>query len=105
MSFRRCYSLSIRISLLYECKNAIDYEYYTVYSYLNWKLIICLWKFKLETFKKFALKVCLNFEVVCIDLKFGSNEFHERIVDGKNDLENVSKRHLGTLYCKEFLRL
>jgi hypothetical protein len=39
-----------------------------------------------------------------IDLQFGSNEFHERIVDGKNDLENVSKRHLGTLYCKEFLR-
>jgi hypothetical protein len=54
---------------------------------------------------KFALKVCLSFEVVCIDLKFGSSEFHERIVDGKNDLENVSKRHLGTLYCKEFLRL
>jgi hypothetical protein len=27
------------------------------------------------------------------------------IVDGKNDLENISKRHLGTLYCKEFLRL
>jgi hypothetical protein len=49
---------------------------------------------------KFAFKVCLNFEVVCIDLEFGSNEFHERIVDGKNDLENVSKRHLGTLYCK-----
>jgi hypothetical protein len=44
-------------------------------------------------------------EVVCIDLKFGSNEFHERIVDGKNNLENVSKRHLGTLYCKEFIRL
>jgi hypothetical protein len=40
--------------------------------------------------------------------KFASKEylyeFHERIVDGKNDLENVSKRHLGTLYCKEFLR-
>jgi hypothetical protein len=49
--------------------------------------------------------VCLNFEVVCIDLKFGSNEFHERVEDGKNDLENVSKRHLGTQYCKEFLRL
>jgi hypothetical protein len=42
------------------------------------------------------------FEVVCIDLKFGSNEFHERIVDGKNDSENVSKRHLGILFCKEF---
>jgi hypothetical protein len=50
---------------------------------------------------KFALKVCLNFEVVCIDLKFGSSEFHERIVDGKNDLENVSKRHylLGSRKC------
>jgi hypothetical protein len=31
------------------------------------------------------------------------NEFHQRIVDGKNDLQNVSKRHLGTLYCKEFV--
>ena len=42
--------------------------------------------------------------MVCIDLKFGSNEFHNRIVDGKNnDLENVSKLHLGTLYCEEFL--
>jgi hypothetical protein len=38
---------------------------------------------------QFREQVCLNFEVVCIDLKFGSNEFHERIVDGKNDLENV----------------
>jgi hypothetical protein len=43
------------------------------------------------------------FEVVDIDLQFGSNEFHQRIVDGKNDLQNVSKRHLGTLYCKEFV--
>ena len=34
---------------------------------------------------------------VSVDLKFGSNEIHERIVDGKNELENVSKRHLGTL--------
>jgi hypothetical protein len=43
--------------------------------------------------------------VVSIDLKFGSNEFLNRIVDGKNDLENVSKQHLGTLYCEEFLGL
>jgi hypothetical protein len=42
---------------------------------------------------------------VSVDLKFGSNEFHKRKVDGKNDLENISKRHLGTLYCNEFLRL
>ena len=43
--------------------------------------------------------------MVCIDLKFGSNVFHNRIVDGKNDLENISKLHLGTLYCEEFLGL
>jgi hypothetical protein len=47
---------------------------------------------------KFASKVC-------IDLKFGSNEFHKRIADGTNELENISKQYLGTLYCKEFLRL
>jgi hypothetical protein len=51
------------------------------------------------------LKFCLSFEVVCIDLKFGSNEFHKRIADGTNDLKNISKRYLGTLYYKEFLRL
>jgi hypothetical protein len=33
----------------------------------------------------------LSFEVVYIDLKVGSNEFHERIADGTNDLENISK--------------
>jgi hypothetical protein len=44
---------------------------------------------------EFSFKVCLSFEVVSIDLKFGSNEFLNRIVDGKNDLENVSKQHLG----------
>jgi hypothetical protein len=54
---------------------------------------------------KFALTFCLNFEVVCIDIKFGSNEFHRRIVDGKNDLENISRRHLGILYFKKILRL
>jgi hypothetical protein len=54
---------------------------------------------------KFALKFCLSFEVVCIDLKFGSNEFHKRIADGTNELENISKRYLGTLCYKEFLRL
>ena len=32
---RRCYSLFIRMSPLYECKNAIIYEYYTIYRYLN----------------------------------------------------------------------
>ena len=35
MSFRRCYSLFIRMSPLYECKNAIIYEYHTVYSYIS----------------------------------------------------------------------
>jgi hypothetical protein len=73
--------------------------YYISYFLTYSKILI------LETWNKFALKVCLNFEVVCIDLRFGSNEFHERIVDGKNDLENVFKRNLGTLYFKEFLRL
>jgi hypothetical protein len=28
---------------------------------------------------KFTFKVCLNFEIVCTDLKFGSYEFHNRI--------------------------
>jgi hypothetical protein len=41
-----------------------------------------------------CLKFCLNFEVVCIDLKFGSNEFHQHIADGTNDSENIPKRYL-----------
>jgi hypothetical protein len=42
-------------------------------------------------------------EVFCIDLKFGSNEFHERIVDRKNDLENVLNDILVPYIVKNFL--
>ena len=40
---------------------------------------------------------------MCIYLKFDSNEFHKRIVDGKNDLKNVSKRLLVPYIVKNFL--
>jgi hypothetical protein len=35
---------------------------------------------------EFSFKVCFSFEVAFIDLKFGSNEFHQRIVDEKKTI-------------------
>ena len=39
------------------------------------------------------------------DRHSGLSEFHDRIQEGKKDLENVSNRHLGTRYCGTFLKL
>jgi hypothetical protein len=79
LPFRRSYSLFIRMSPLCECKNAIIYEYYTVYCYLNCKLIILSYKCTNRLEKKlYQLRIsALYNNVIYINMKMTASIYNK----------------------------